>query len=112
MGLPKIAFTMGDPAGIGPEIIVRLLEAHQEYAGQAQLFIYGIPEVIRDAEKRFCRNPLPPFEMVTATDVKTTHFSDGVLAAECGLAAYQTVILLLTPKRRHRLVPVRTRYLH
>ena len=91
MGLPKIAFTMGDPAGIGPEIIVRLLEAHPEYSGQAQLFIYGIPEVIRDAEKRFCHRPLPMFEMVTATNVKTTHFSDGVLAAECGLAAYQTV---------------------
>ena len=90
--LPKIAFTMGDPAGIGPEIIVRMLEDHPEFAEAAELFIYGSPEVIRDATGRFCKRPLPPFELVEATGVKVSHLADGILSAECGLAAYETVV--------------------
>jgi len=31
---PKLAFTCGDPAGIGPEIIARWLDAHASEAGQ------------------------------------------------------------------------------
>jgi 4-hydroxythreonine-4-phosphate dehydrogenase len=90
--LPKIAFTMGDPAGIGPEIIVRMLEAHPEFAEKAELFIYGSPEVIRDAIGRFCKRPLPAFELVEAAGVKVSHLADGVLSPECGLAAYETVV--------------------
>ena len=90
--LPKIAFTMGDPAGIGPEIIVRMLEDHPEFAEKAQLFIYGSPEVIRDAAGRFCKSPLPPCELVEATGVKVSHLADGILSSECGLAAYETVV--------------------
>ena len=92
MRLPKIAFTMGDPAGIGPEIIVRMLENHPEFAEEAELSIYGSPEVIRDAVKRFCRRPLPPFELAEATVVKVAHPAGGIPAAECGLAAYETVV--------------------
>lgn len=90
--LPKIAFTMGDPAGIGPEIIVRMLEDHPEFAENAELFIYGSPEVIRDAVGRFCKTPLPPIELVEATGVKVSHLADGILSPECGLAAYETVV--------------------
>lgn len=92
MGRPKIALTMGDPAGIGPEIIVRMLEDHPEFAEEAELFIYGSPDVIRDAVRRFCKKSLPPFELVEATSVKMPHCADGVLSAECGLAAYETVV--------------------
>ena len=92
MGRPKIALTMGDPAGIGPEIIVRMLEAHPEFAEEAELFIYGSPEVIRDAVGRFCKKSLPPYELVEATKVEVPHCADGVLSAECGLAAYETVV--------------------
>ena len=91
MQLPKIAFTMGDPAGIGPEIIVRLLETHPEYAEKAELMIYGIPEAMEDAVKRFCKKTLPPCRIIAATHVKVKHYSDGILDAQCGLAAYQTV---------------------
>lgn len=91
MRLPRIAFTMGDPAGIGPEIILRMLEAHPEFARQAELLIYGIPEVIENARQRFCRKELPAFTMVQATDVEVEHFADGVLDPADGLAAYQMV---------------------
>ena len=92
MRLPRIAFTMGDPAGIGPEIIVRLLEAHPEFADEAELLIYGIPEVMERAAAQFCRKKLPPFQMVSAAGVKRTGFPVGKLDAECGLAAYNTVV--------------------
>lgn len=92
MRLPRIAFTMGDPAGIGPEIIVRMLENHPEFCEEADLSIYGTPEVIRDAIGRFCKKPLPPFELVEATAVKVSHSADGILSAECGMAAYETVV--------------------
>ena len=92
MRLPKIAFTMGDPAGIGPEIIVRMLEARPECAQRAELLIYGIPSVMEEAVRRFCRKPLPPFKMVAATTVAVKHVFDGRLDPLCGLAAYQTVV--------------------
>ena len=92
MRLPKIAFTMGDPAGIGPEIIVRMLASHPGYAREAELLIYGIPEAIEDAAKRFCKQTLPKFQMVTATSAAVKHFSDGKLDPLCGLAAYQTTV--------------------
>ena len=44
---------MGDPAGIGPEIIVRMLAAHPEFQDGADIVVYGCPEVIEDAAERF-----------------------------------------------------------
>ena len=45
MRLPRIALTMGDPAGIGPEIAVRLARAVS--AGKtspADIALYGAPD--------------------------------------------------------------------
>ena len=50
MRLPRIALTMGDPAGIGPEIAVRLARAVS--AGKtspAEVVIYGAPDIIEEA---------------------------------------------------------------
>ena len=44
---PVIAIAMGDPAGIGPEIIVKLL-ADDAWHKRCQLFIIGDPQVMRD----------------------------------------------------------------
>ena len=53
MRLPRIALTMGDPAGIGPEIAVRLARAVS--AGKtspAEVVIYGAPDIIEEAVRR------------------------------------------------------------
>ena len=44
---PVIAIAMGDPAGIGPEIIVKLL-ADDSWHKRCHLFIIGDPQVMRD----------------------------------------------------------------
>jgi 4-hydroxythreonine-4-phosphate dehydrogenase len=46
--LPRIAVTMGDPAGVGPEICLRLL-ADEQIAGEAVPVIFGNAEVLRRA---------------------------------------------------------------
>ena len=44
---PTIAIAMGDPAGIGPEIIVKALADESLYA-RARIFVIGDPGVLRD----------------------------------------------------------------
>ena len=50
--LPIIAITMGDPAGIGPEVIVKALR-DQEIAKLADFVVYGAKSVMEEAKKRF-----------------------------------------------------------
>ena len=46
MSLPRIAITMGDPAGVGPEICLRLL-AHAEIARECVPIVFGDAGVLR-----------------------------------------------------------------
>ena len=48
---PTIALTMGDPAGIGPEIVVRAL-AHRGLKRAATLVPVGDPDVLERAARR------------------------------------------------------------
>ena len=48
MQLPRLALTMGDVAGIGPEVIARALTA-PEVAGLARPIVVGHPEILRRA---------------------------------------------------------------
>ncbi len=54
--LPRLAISMGDPAGIGPEVIVRALADPRVAAGLRPLVV-GDPEVLQRAV-RTCRVPL------------------------------------------------------
>jgi len=45
---PRIGITMGDAAGIGPEVVVRAL-AGGRMPGRARLVLYGVPEVFESA---------------------------------------------------------------
>jgi len=46
----RIAVTMGDPAGVGPEVVVKAL-AHPEVSGLAEWVVVGDAVVVREAEK-------------------------------------------------------------
>jgi len=46
--LPKIAITMGDPAGIGPEVAV-LAHAREELFSRCRPVVYGDPAILRRA---------------------------------------------------------------
>ncbi len=55
MTLPRVAITQGDPAGIGPELIVRLWEDSAIHR-IATLMVTGHEEVLRSAASRFAPN--------------------------------------------------------
>jgi len=101
--LPVIAITMGDPAGIGPEVIAKAL-AHKEVHEKC------LPLVIGDVERmetavRITKSPLSVEQIDNAIELKadrtnlyclgvTALSADlpfGKLAAEGGEAAYQYV---------------------
>jgi len=88
MRLPRIALTMGDPAGIGPEIAVRLARAVS--AGKlspAELVIYGAPDIIEEAVRRFAPGSAP--QVVPCSELKFSQLRPGKLDARCGLAALE-----------------------
>ncbi len=88
---PKIAFTMGDPAGIGPEIIVRLLASSPPFAEKAEVYVYGCPDILEDAQARFCPCAEKRFQIVPTGSMKVSELVFGKLSAQCGLEALMAV---------------------
>ena len=77
---PRIGITMGDAAGIGPEIIVKALVLKSTYA-VCQPIVIGSAEIIQDA-LRFASTtmPLPKVQIVdTPMQYKAEHGTIGVL---------------------------------
>jgi len=88
--LPTIALTMGDPAGIGPEIVLKAL-ADPEVARLARWIVVGDGRVLRMAEESTGLTRLP-FEL-RATDTlgDLSGFAFGRMDARCGAAAVEYV---------------------
>ena len=68
MKQPVIAITSGDPAGIGPEICLKLLK-HQQLQQQCQLLILGDQSVFQ----RYMQADELPFAQVLPADEPLTH---------------------------------------
>jgi len=100
--LPRIALTMGDPAGVGPELCLRAL-AHAAFRDTVQLWVFGEADVLRACAARtglpapeviidFAQEGLPvtntraaviDFGAITAAD-----FTPGKINAATGRAAF------------------------
>ena len=90
--LPTIALTMGDPAGVGPEIVLKAL-ADPEVAPLATWIVVGDSRILEMAE-RATGLPLASallLEAPTLGDIED--FSFGRLDARCGQAAVEYVRL-------------------
>jgi len=88
--LPRIAVTMGDPAGIGPELCLRLL-AHAGTALVARPIIFGDAGVLRRVAEKLAL----PFDATRVVDLDAIAAEDvvpGRIDARCGEAAYRYVI--------------------
>lgn len=85
----KIALTMGDPAGIGPEIAVRVA-SDSDISKFAKVFIYGCQDIIREACARYTRKDFRP-EIVETSKMKFSDVVVGKADAKCGLAARKAV---------------------
>ena len=59
---PKIGITMGDAAGIGPEIIVKAL-AYESIYSVCQPIVVGSPDILRDATVRFTPPGIPQLKL-------------------------------------------------
>lgn len=91
MSKPRIAITMGDPAGVGPEICLQLL-ANAEVREWATPMIFGDLSLLqRCAEKTGL--PLPDPSLVqNLTLFDDTGFEPGVVSAHTGAAGYGYVL--------------------
>ncbi len=102
--LPGIAITMGDPAGIGPEIVARTL-ADPGVAADARCVLFGDARVMERAlavtglplELRVLRSPLEAkagageIQLVDLANADPAAYSAGKVSALCGRAAWEYV---------------------
>lgn len=86
----RIALTMGDPAGIGPEIAVKAA-IDPELSNLADIIIYGSEDIIYEAVKQFA--PHARLNTVDACDLEFCEVPIAEADAACGLAAHDAVII-------------------
>lgn len=109
--LPKIGITMGDPAGIGPEIIVKSLQQMTPERRSATVVIGNI-DILRRADKVVgadlafvegleARNGEVPVAHVPSQGAET--IQDGRISAAAGEAAYQYVVKAVELALAHRI---------
>ena len=107
MKLPRIAVTLGDPAGIGPEICLRLLQ-DSATAALCQPVIFGDAGVLRRVSQKlahpFTAPVIPQSAWPAAADdllepfvldlkkIDVAAITPGRVDARCGDAAYQYVL--------------------
>jgi 4-hydroxythreonine-4-phosphate dehydrogenase len=79
--LPRIALTVGDPAGVGPELVEKALR-DPRVLEECEPVVYGPPEA--------------------------SHFAPGVLSAEAGRAAYDALVRAVHDARAGRVSAIAT----
>lgn len=94
MNKPTLAITIGDPAGIGPEITVKALN-HQEIREKAFYKVYGSLSLLQEV-CTLCHIPLSLFESphIQIVDIPTLSPGDvvkGRVNGDCGKAAYNYI---------------------
>ncbi len=95
---PHIALTIGDPAGIGPEIAVRAASDH-EFANIAKITLFGSTDIIKSAAKfaniaepyKFSINPVGSLQFKEITTGKANP-KCGIEARNCVIAATKDAI--------------------
>ena len=82
VGTPKIGVTMGDAAGIGPEIIVKALACKNIYS-VCRPIVIGSPDIFREAVVRFTPPDVPQLKLniiETPAQAIATHGTIDVLS--------------------------------
>ena len=86
----RIALTMGDPAGIGPEIAVKAA-ADKELCRLADIILYGCPDIIGEAAKRFAPHEVE-LNIKSTGELRFCEILPATVNADCGIAARDAVI--------------------
>ena len=81
---PRLALTVGDPAGIGPEIVLKALASSS--CPPAEWVVYGPLALLEERSRRFSL-PAATTLAAAAVDVETAPVALGTVSAEGGRAA-------------------------
>jgi 4-hydroxythreonine-4-phosphate dehydrogenase len=69
---PKLAITLGDPAGVGPEVVLKALAAHP-WAEVAEITLFGTASVLQQTVERLSERlspaQLPSLQSINVKDV-------------------------------------------
>ncbi len=87
--LPRIALTVGDPAGIGPEISVRAA-SDPKLAKSAEIILYGCPDIIHAASTKFAGGA--DLKIRATGAIKFRDIAVGKDDPACGREAYNAVV--------------------
>ena len=107
--MKTIAITMGDAAGIGPEIIAAAWEQLQTLPG-CRTVIYGHPEIMRRAAA--LRNVKSQIDCVTCCSDDVLAVEPGMIDARTGNAAYHAIRRAIDDAKNHAVDAVVTAPIH
>jgi 4-hydroxythreonine-4-phosphate dehydrogenase len=88
MKKPVIVIPMGDPAGIGPEIVLKALSS-DEVKAAADCIVVGDASVL-DATAKITGCPVPQ-NIVDLKNAPVSSFKPGEISAVCGKAAFEYI---------------------
>ncbi len=91
--LPRIALTMGDAAGIGPELLIKAIDA-EEFKDRAEFILYGEKTVLQKSFELYGSKTLKFNELQireTSNLLSADTLPIGTPDPNCGIAAYEAV---------------------
>src|SRR5690242_14333429 len=101
MATPRIALTVGDPAGIGPEIILKALASDER--PPADYVVFGPAAVLQERARRWGL-PHPEARGARVVDIATAGpIVPGRIAAAAGKAAAESVLAAVREVQAGRL---------
>lgn len=123
--LPRIGLTMGDPAGVGPELIVRAL-AEEPLRKVAQCLVFGEAPILERAAAAIGVT-LPSYELIPLEElslldsltsqrsvivdiqaITEAEFDVGQCSAACGLASYRYIQAAMDAACAHQISAITT----
>ncbi len=99
----KIAITMGDPRGVGPEIVA-LVATDPHFTSQAAITLFGDP-IILDEAARLCKLlPVSKWDctVVTVSDTHQGHISQQYVAHAVEFCMAEKAALVTAPINKYR----------
>ena len=106
---PRLALTVGDPAGIGPEIVLKALASSS--CPPAEWVVYGPLALLEERSRRF-KLPAAATLAAAAVDVEAAPVALGAVSAEGGRAAAAAVQAAVADALAGRVAGIVTAPLH
>jgi len=109
--LPRVAVTMGDPAGVGPELCLRLLRDERVTAACAPVVVGDLGVLNRVARQLGWPAPNPS-AVIDRKASDADAVQPGRVSAACGKAAYEYVTFAIDAALARRVDAIATGPLH